>query len=130
MKKIIALVFALFFATDAIAEGEEFKFELDESSGALNQTVNAGETLSDFIVIDCNAITAWEVSELPNGLQVFIDDDDHPHTIMIGSTVNDNVASGDYEYTVTVTDSNSQEHKLSGVITVIGKQDDTEIKVT
>ena len=129
MKKIIALFFALFFATAAIAEGEEFKFELDESSGALNQTVNAGESLSDFIVIDCNAITAWEVSGLPNGLQVFIDDDDHPHTIMIGSTVNDNVASGDYEYTVTVTDSNSQEHKLSGIITVNGKQDGTEIKV-
>ena len=111
-------------------KGEEFKFELDESSGALNQTVNAGETLSDFIVIDCNAITAWEVSGLPNGLRVFIDDDDHPHTIMIGSTVNDNVASGDYKYTVTVKDNNSQEHSLSGVITVIGIEDDTEIKVT
>ena len=123
MKKIIALFFALFFATAAIAEGEEFKFEWNDSFGEMNQAVKAGESIM-LICFDYAGITAWDVTGLP---PEFVWDIDEQFIIISGPETA--VESGNYEYTVTVTDSNSQEHKLSGVITVNGKQDGTEIKV-
>ena len=117
MKKIIALIFALFFATVAFAEGEEatFKFELDKSWGDLNQTVKAGETI-ELITINYAGITAWDVSGLPPELVKEIDE--NAHTIVICGTVKASVKPGNYEYTVTVKDNNSEEHTLPGVITV------------
>ena len=123
MKKIIALVFALFFATAAIAEGEEFKFEWNDDFGEMDQTIDAGSTITP-ILFDYEGITAWDVTGLP---PEFVWDIDEQFIIISGPETA--VESGNYEYTVTVTDSNSQEHKLSGVITVNGKQDGTEIKV-
>ena len=125
MKKIIALVFALFFATDAIAEGEgaTFKFEWNDDFGEMDQAIDAGSTITP-ILFDYEGITAWDVTGLP---PEFVWDIDAQFIIISGPETA--IESGNYEYTVTVTDSNSQEHTLSGVITVNGKQDGTEIKV-
>ena len=117
MKKIIALVFALFFATAAIAEGEEFKFEWNDASGEMNQSVKAGETMVP-IVFDYEAISVWGVSGLPSGLKGDIDEDEH--AIIIAGTVDETVVSGDYDYKVIVQDKNSKEHSLSGTISVEG----------
>lgn len=127
MKRFIALVLALFFATAAVAEAEEasFKFELDKSWGALNQTVKAGESI-ELIMFSYEGITAWEVTGLPQGLDAIIDEDEH--IIAIRHNMDASVKSGDYKYTVTVKDNNSEEHTLSGVITV-NNPDATVIKV-
>ena len=131
MKKIIALFFALFFATAAIAEGEgaTFKFEWNDGFGEMDQAVNAGKSITP-IFFDYAGITDWKVSGLPDG--IIADNDEDSHQIIVTGTANvvETVESAFYKYTVTVKDNNSQEHTLSGVITVIGIEDDTEIKVT
>ena len=93
--------------------------------GALNQTVKAGESI-ELIMFSYEGITAWEVTGLPQGLDAIIDEDEH--IIAIRHNVDASVKSGDYKYTVTVKDNNSEEHTLSGVITV-NNPDATVIKV-
>ena len=124
MKKFISLFIVLFLATAAAAE--EFMFALSNVFADMDQTVNAGESIAP-IVFDYQGITDWEVSELPSDLM--IENDVNAHTIMITGTISDNVADGDYEYTVTVKDKDSKEHSLSGTIKVIGLKDRASISV-
>lgn len=75
MKKVIALVFALFVVTAAVAEGEEnsFKFELDDDYGDMDQTIDAGLTIHPIGFV-YEGITSWEVTGLPHGLFSAIDE--------------------------------------------------------
>ena len=95
----------------------EFKFEWNDASGEMNQSVKAGETMVP-IVFDYEAISVWGVSGLPSGLKGDIDEDEH--AIIIAGTVDETVVSGDYDYKVIVQDKNSKEHSLSGTISVEG----------
>lgn len=105
--------------TDIIFEIKEkpFSFAWNETSGEMKQTVKAGETMVP-IVFDYEAISVWGVSGLPSGLKGDIDEDEH--AIVIAGTVGETVMSGDYDYKVTVKDKNSEEHTLSGTISVEG----------
>ena len=105
---------------------KDFLFALDDASGAMNQSVKAGETIKS-IVINYEKIIEWGVSGLPSGL--IKDIDNKEHAIFISGTVDATVESGDYEYKVTVKDYNSEEHTLSGIISVEGLSDVTSIKV-
>ncbi|MBR6453009.1 MAG: T9SS type A sorting domain-containing protein [Fibrobacter sp.] len=105
---------------------KDFLFALDDASGAMNQSVKAGETIKS-IVINYEKIIEWGVSGLPSGLIKNIDNKEH--AIFISGTVDATVESGDYEYKVTVKDYNSEEHTLSGIISVEGLSDVTSIKV-
>ena len=105
---------------------KDFLFALDDASGAMNQSVKAGEPIKS-IVINYEKIIEWGVSGLPSGL--IKDIDNKEHAIFISGTVDATVESGDYEYKVTVKDYNSEEHTLSGIISVEGLSDVTSIKV-
>jgi RhoGEF, Guanine nucleotide exchange factor for Rho/Rac/Cdc42-like GTPases len=105
---------------------KDFLFALDDASGAMNQSVKVGETIKS-IVINYEKIIEWGVSGLPSGL--IKDIDNKEHAIFISGTVDATVESGDYEYKVTVKDYNSEEHTLSGIISVEGLSDVTSIKV-
>lgn len=103
-----------------------FKFEWNEGYGRMNQTVKIGYSITP-IFFDYDAIEEWGVSGLPDGL--ISDIDEKQHYIIVAGTVDIKAEPGDYEYKVTVKDYNSEEHTLSGTITVKGLTDVTSIKV-
>lgn len=103
-----------------------FKFELNDGYGRMNQTVKIGYSITP-IIFNYDAIEEYKVTGLPSGLISEIDE--KMHYIIVAGTVEESVESGDYEYKVTVKDYNSEEHTLSGTITVKGLTDVTSIKV-
>lgn len=103
-----------------------FKLEWNDGYGRMNQTVKIGYSITP-IIFEYDAIEEWGVSGLPSGLVSEIDE--KMHYIIVAGTVEESVESGDYEYKVTVKDYNSEEHTLSGTITVKGLTDVTSIKV-
>ena len=109
-----------------IVKEKPFSLEWNESSGPVNQSVKAGNSITP-IVFDYEGITNYSVSGLPSGLAKNIDN--KRHKIMITGTVNSDEMSGDYEYKVTV--ENDQGTKLikSGTITVIESKAVTSVRV-
>ena len=103
-----------------------FKFEWNDGYGRMNQTVKIGYSITP-IIFNYDAIEEYKVTGLPSGLISEIDK--KQHYIIVAGTVEESVESGDYEYKVTVKDYNSEEHTLSGTITVKGLSNVTSIKV-
>ena len=104
----------------------QFWFNWNSSYGRMDQTVRVGQSITP-IFFDYDAIEEWGVSGLPSGL--ISDIDENMHYIIVAGSVDIKAEPGDYEYKVTVKDYNSEEHTLSGVITVKGRSDITSIKV-
>ncbi len=133
MKKLISLVMVLFFAVAAVAQSSasqatenSFSLEWNNLSGLMNQEVEAGKTISP-IVFDCAGIESYSVIGLPSELDYRIDE--NGQRIMIVGTVDKDVFSGDYVYTVTVTNNQDAKITKTGTITVIGGIPRASIKV-
>ena len=104
----------------------QFWFAWNSSYGRMDQTVRVGQTITP-IFFDYDAIEEWGVSGLPDGL--ISDIDENMHYIIVAGSVNIKAEPGEYKYKVTVKDYNSEEHSLSGTITVKGRTDITSINV-
>ena len=124
MKKLISLVMVLFFAVAAVAQSSasqatenSFSLEWLDGSGELNQEVEAGNSITA-IVFDYEGIESHSVIGLPSGLDYRIDE--NGHKIMIVGTVGKDVFSGNYVYTVTVTNNQDAKITRTGTISVIG----------
>jgi uncharacterized repeat protein (TIGR02543 family) len=120
----MTLMLVMLTATTAWADG--FSFTHDTGWGDLNQSVKPGETIVP-ILFHYEGITNWSVTGLPTGLVSVNKSEDHQ--IIITGTVDNKVAAGAYNYTVTVWDNTNTPHSLSGAITV-KEVINTSIRVT
>ena len=107
----MTLMLVMLTATAAWADG----FSFTHIYGDLNQSVKPGETIFP-IIFNYEGITNWSVTGLPTGLVSVNESEDHQ--IIITGSVDDKVAAGAYNYTVTVWDNTDTPHSLSGAITV------------
>ena len=109
-----------------IVNEKPFSLEWDKSSGSVEQTVNAGDAI-DTILFDYEGMKRWGVGGLPPGVTKDIDETNHK--IIIAGTVNKDIMSGDYGYTVIVQNNLGEEISETGKISVTGGQAVTSIEV-